>query len=219
MSTLKVPNPVQVEGGIACTGPITAPNADLTNASMADNMALVRTKLAQDTFQPVVIPLTDLRVHDAITSLLPASAASDDLGLDTGTFGTTAAAVKTGDLKAAGSTTRYARFLLPIPIEYDDGQTVQVRINAGMLTTVADTAATVDVQAYRNGAGSDICSTSAQSANSLTAADLDFTITETNIVSGDIIDIRVAFLVNDGATGTVVQGVINSITARLDVRG
>ena len=57
-----------------------------------------RTQLTQDVLAKFAVPLTDLRVWDAIGSLLPSAGANDDLGLYSGTFGTDAPKVSTGDL-------------------------------------------------------------------------------------------------------------------------
>ena len=166
-----------------------------------------------------VVPVTDLRVWDAVQTLLPATPATDDLGLIVNTFGTTAPTVETGDLKAAGATTRYARFQAQVPNNYVAGAAITLRLNAGMKTTVADTSATIDAEVYRAIAPStDICATAAQSINSLTAANKDFTITPTDVVPGELLDIRLAVAINDGATGTAVIGQVNSVNVRSTVK-
>lgn len=168
------------------------------------------------------LPLLDSRVWDAPMSLLPTTSANDDLGVSVGTWATSAPTVQTSDLKAAGSTTRYSRHQFVLPPEYVAGESVVLRINAGMVTTVADTACTVDAVVYENtGAAisSDLCATAAQSMNSLTAADKDFTITATSLGPGDLLDIRLAVLVNDAATGTAVIAKLNSVSLVLSVRG
>lgn len=177
-----------------------------------------RSSLVQDDAAPYPVPLTNLRVWNDPATLIDAAAA-DDLGLVYNTFGTALPSVETGDLKAAGATTMYAGFQFVVPVEYVAGQTITLRINAGMKTTVADTSATVDAVAHRNGAGADLVATAAQSCNSLTAANLDFTITPTNVVPGDILDVRIAIAVTDAATGTAVIGKINRIEALLDIKG
>lgn len=191
--------------------------------SQATLSGFTRSMLDQENEVELPIPLTDLRVWDAFQTNLPGTAATDDLALVGGTFGTNSPSVETGDLKAAGSTTRYARFALTLPYYYQDAETIKLRIRAGMVTTVADTAATVDLEAYlsngEGGIGSDLVATAAQSANSLTFADLDFTITATTVTAGATLDCRIAFLVNDGATGTEVKGRIGKVSRLLDVKG
>ena len=209
--------------GTLTANSVVSQSATITNAMISPTAAIARSKLAQDTLALFSILLHMLRVHDALQTLLPTTAAADDLALDPGVFGTSSPHVSAGDLKAAGATTRYARLLVPLPVEYDDGQTVQIRLHAGMLTTVADTSCTVDVECYKSdeegGVGSDLCTTAAQSMNSLTFADLDFTITETGLVSGDVLDIRIAVACNDAATGTAVEPVIGAAHLLCDFRG
>lgn len=168
------------------------------------------------------LPLLDSRVWDAPMSLLPTTSANDDLGVTIGTWGTSAPTVRTSDLKAAGSTTRYSRHQFVLPPEYVAGESVVLRINAGMVTTVSDTSCTVDAVVYENSGASisaDLCATNAQSMNSLTAANKDFTITATGLAPGDVLDIRVAVACNDGATGTAVIAAVNSVSLVLSVRG
>jgi hypothetical protein len=189
-------------------------------ASWAGGIEVARATLRQESGVAHAIPLTALRVWDALQTVLPGTAANDDLGLITNTFLTSAPTVETGDLKAAGATSRYARFQFAVPEHYVAGQAITLRVNAGMKTTVADTSATVDAFVVRVAApGTDICATAAQSINSLTAANKDFTITPTNVVVGDILDVRVLLAVNDAATGTAVIGQINTISLLLATKG
>lgn len=182
-----------------------------------------RSELAQDANSEFAIPLTDARVWDNLASLLPSAGANDDLGIYDNTFGTDGPSISTGDLKAAGATSRYARFQIRLPAEYDAGQTVTLRISSGMETTVADTTSTIDVECYKLdreiGIGSDICATAAQSNNSLTFADLDFSITPTGLTAGDMLDVRITAAVNDGATGTAVISSIGAIELLCDIKG
>jgi hypothetical protein len=162
----------------------------------------------QEALREYRLSLLDLRIHDAVTTYLPTAAAADDLGLIAGTFGTNAVVVRTSDAKAT-TVTQYARYRWPVPYTYDDAATFKIRLNAGMNTTVSDGTATVDLQVYRNAAPSaDICGTAAADINNITAADKDFTITATNIVKGDELDIRITIAITDSATGTAVLGEI-----------
>ncbi len=192
-------------------------------ASTGTIASIARSDINQETLAAFHIPLTQMRVWDAMTTLLPSAGANDDLGLVGGTFGSASPALQTGDLKAAGSTSRYARFLTALPLEYDDGQTISLRCRAQAVTTVADNAMTLDVECYKSdeaaGVGSDICATAAQSINSTTDANYDFTITPTGLVSGDVLDIRLTVLVNDAATGTAVIGEVGHVELLCDVRG
>jgi hypothetical protein len=179
---------------------------------------LSRTDLKQEALQSYRIPLTEFRVHDAVSSLLPAAAANDDLGMINGTFGTTGTSLQTSDAKAT-TVTQYGRVQVPLPVEYDNGQSITLAIAADMETTVSDGTATIDVEAYKNGAGDDICATAAQSCNALTSSTLSFVITPTGISSGDLLDIRVTAAITDSATGTAVVAQITSVILKLDIRG
>src|SRR5690606_24078379 len=139
---------------------------------------------------------------------LPGTAASDDLAVATGTLGTHQPYITAGDLKAAGSTTRYARAIVPLPSNYETAETVVIRVYAGMQTTIADSSCNVDVEARmvaKDGTVSaDLVTTAATSMNSLSAAAYDFAITSSGLEAGDMLDIRIAVVCNDAATGTAV---------------
>ena len=183
---------------------------------------IARSSLAQDTLSPFAVPMTNLRTWDAIATNLPGTAANDDLGLDGGTWATDSPCITTGDVKATSST-RYARFQVALPAEYDAGQTVVMRFHAGMKTTVADTSCTLDLVVYKSdqeaGIGADICATAAQDINSLTDADFDFTITPTGLTAGDVLDCRIAVAYVDAATGTAVIAQIGAIELLCDIKG
>lgn len=182
-----------------------------------------RSSLVQDSSQRYKIEPWHWRVWDAMQTLLPGTSAADDLAIIGGTFATGSPSIQTSDMKALGSVTRYARTTFTLPPEYVTGQAVTIRVHAGMLTTVADTTATIDVACYRSddeaGIGSDLCATAAQSCNSLTLADKDFTITPSSLAPGDTLDIRIASAVNDAATATAVIGVVGAVTVLLPIKG
>lgn len=209
-------------GGLLTCDTFQPPSNCIANAAIRTDAAIARSKLAQDVLKPYQIPLTDLLVWDAPNTKLPTTPGNDDLGLVLGTFGTDMLTVQTGDSKAA-STTRYGRFLFPLPAEYDTRQTVIVRVGGNMLTTEADTSALVDVQAYAHDANwditADLCSTAAQSMNNLAYDEYDFNITASGLGPENILDIRVSIAIVDSATVTAVTGCIKHITVCCDVRG
>jgi hypothetical protein len=167
------------------------------------------------------VRIDTLKVWDDLSANLPGTAATDDLAIIEGTFGTDAPTIQTSDAKATTVTQRL-RYQYPLPENYVAGDDVQVRIRGGMITTVSDTTATVDVECYAHdgdgGVGSDLCATAAQTINSLTKADKDFVITTTGLTPGTVLDIRVTIAITDGATGTAVIGEIVSPVMLLDVR-
>ena len=204
----------RIDGDVRITGNL---QVDGTLPSYA------RSNLQQDPNAVFAVPFAHLRVWDALGTNLPATPATDDLGLVGGTFGSASPKVSSGDLKAAGATSRYARFQFQLPAEYDAGTSVTVRLHAGMTTTVADTSAVADVECYKSdseaGVGSDLCTTAAQSINSLTDADKDFTITPTGLTAGDVLDVRLTLTVTDAATGTAVTADIGAIEFLVDIKG
>lgn len=186
---------------------------------------LERSNLGQEANTVFPVPLTDARVWNAIATVLPGTSAADDLGLDGGTFGTTPPTIRTYDVKAAGAVTLYARFPnVRIPDNYDAGFTVTLRFVAGMITTDSDGTATLDVEAWRidddNTLGAtDLYAGSALDINNTTFANKDFVLTPTTLNPGDLIDVRVAISVNDGATATAVIGAISKFLCLIDTKG
>lgn len=169
------------------------------------------------------IPLTDLRVWDAFQTNLPGTAATDDLALIGGTFGTAPPMIQAGDLKAAGATTRYARTQVIVPECYDAAETLSLVLSAGMKTTVADASCVVDIECYRvdkiSGISADLCATASQSINSLTFANKTFVITASTLSAGDVLDVRITITCTDAATATAVTPTIAGLDLVCDIRG
>jgi len=222
MARSTISTDLQVSGTVTATG-LNLSTGTITGAMLSTNAEVQRTQLKQEPLVEFPVNFGDLRVHDDLAATLPGTPAADDLGLNNGTFGTEAPHVTAGDLKAAGATTRYARFLLALPENYDDAETLQLRINAVMGTTVADNSCDLDVEAYKLASdltvGSDLCATAATDMNSLTAADKDFTITATGLASGDVLDVRVSIACDDGATLGAVEPILTKISLLADCRG
>ena len=210
-------NPTSFPGDIIVSGSIRL-NGTISPAVPKVNI------LALAELQAFPIPLTDFRVWDAMQTLLPGTPSADDLGLVGGTFGTATPLVRSEDLKTAGATNKRARFLVQLPWEYEAGQSVTLRFKAGMITTVADTTATLDCEVFKlqsdpdDAIGSDLVTTSATTMNSTTFVDIDFVLTATSLSPGDILDVRITCAVNDGASVTAVMAGITSARLLADVR-
>lgn len=198
------------------TGTIVTNDASISSQTRA-------TILKQDPNAIFPVPLTSLRVWDAYHTVLPGTAATDDLALVGGTFATAPPMISAGDLEAAGATTRYARFQVQLPECYDAGQTVSLSIAAGMVTTVSDGTCTVDVQAYKldkiTGISADLCATAAITINSLVFGAKVFAITASGLAAGDVFDVRIAIACNDAATGAAVTPTIAAIDLLCDIKG
>lgn len=177
--------------------------------------------------KPYTIPATDYRVHDALHTNLPGTAASDDLALITGTFGTSVPYIQTSNV-ASGTATQRGAFLFTLPVEYVSGEPVQVRLGAGMLGAAADTSATIDIEVYNVSGfpetppanlGSDLCTTNAQNINSLNFANATFAINSTALVPGATLLVRVTITATDAASGGSITGNINSTIVDCSVKG
>lgn len=141
-----------------------------------------------------------------------------------GTHGTNAPSLQTPDCGLnEAATSYYARGEIQLPAEYVAGQSIELRIHAGMLTTVADQSATVDVAVYKSDedetSTGDLCADAAVSdnMNSLVFADIDFTITPTTLSPGDLLDVLITVAVDDDSAN-VVKGCIGSVQLLCDVR-
>lgn len=181
-----------------------------------------RSNMTQENLVPYTIPLTTLRVHDAMHTVLPGTAANDDMALITGTPGTDVPTLQGVDFGGA-STDEKAAFEFVLPPEYVSGETFTVLVRAGMLTTVSDGTATVDVECWKcsdaGAAGSDLCTTAAQDINNLTFANLSFTITPTSLAAGDRFVIRLSFGGSDVGNAGIMVPEISKIQILLDVKG
>ena len=145
----------------------------------------------------VAIPLTSLRIHDAIKDALPDSAGTDDMGL-ADAVGSAALGVITADDDQTG----YALHLFQIPADYKAGTDLTVVLRA-KTTGLGQVANVFDVEAKLVGdatVGSDICATAAQTVTTA-FANYSFTITGTSLAAGDVLQIRIRYNMNDTGGG------------------
>jgi len=211
----QVPGDLIVPGNLRVTGSI-SPLKDKDDVLAVSELAEFR------------IPLTSFRVFDDMAALLPSAGGNDDLGLVEGTHGTDTPSLQADDHKAEGSAQlNKARVLVQLPWNYVTGNTVKLRFMAGMITTVADQSpgATLDCSVYKqqddpdDAIGSDLASAAVNdNMNSLTFAEIDFTITATGLTAGDILDVLVWTSVDDDASGTAVIAAISWAKLLCDVR-
>jgi len=193
-------------------------HADITDHRGRAVLAPIR-----DGLKTLAIPLTDLR-RTGDLSALPTAGDGTDLGLAAGTHGTASSRLASTAVGAGASGTEKARFLVALPPDYIDGRTVTLRLHARAADTAA-TSATVDVEAYapdgEGGVGADLCATAAQNVNGDTDwADVDFTITATNLAAGDVLDVEITVAINDsGGGGDGAQVEIGAVEILLDAIG
>ena len=200
---------------------ITLPDGGISNVDIAANANIETTKMEQRVLAEYHVPIDAFRVWDALTTNPVSAAASDDLGLVTGTWGSAVNKITAGDCKAA-TTTRRIYFSVPVPPNYDDGQTIQLKVRAKMETTLSDGTCTIDAEAYVANDGtltSDLVATAAQSMNSLTAANYNFTLSSGSIDPGDLLEVRLTIACVDSATATAVTPAIYEVALLCDTRG
>lgn len=198
------------------------PDRSLTNNDIAGNANIEPSKIGQKVLAEYAVPIEAFKTWNAVATNLPAAAADDDLGLVTGTWLTNPVRITAGECKNLGATTRRAYFSIPIPPNYDDGETIQVRIRAAMETTLASTSCTVDLEAVVGSSGTptaDLVTTAAQSMNSLTAANFDFAINAASVDPGQLLECRLSITCNDTATATSVTPAVYKVSLLADTRG
>ena len=207
------PGDIVVSGDVRLSGSISPVKARTNVLAISEN--------AQFT-----IPWHWWRIWNSATNAsLPGTAASnDDLALVMGTFATAPPSIQGFDVGGEASYEAFARAQIPMPWDYAAGQGVTLRFHAGMLTTVASVSAALDELAYETdeavglvGSPTDICGTAAQSINSTTLADIDFTITPTSLVAGDLLDVRIAINCNSADTAVMIP-VIGAVKMLYDAR-
>jgi hypothetical protein len=211
-------NPTNFPGDIVVAGSARISGSITPKKAKSDVLAIASS-------QTYTIPMSIWRKHDAYATPLTGSPAADDLGLIGGTFGTNAPSLQTNDFGGnAEAVAYYARGEIQLPAEYVAGQVVKIRVHAGMLETVADQSATVDIEAYKSDedetSTGDLCTTDAVSdnMNSLVFSDIDFTITPTTLSPGDLLDVRITVTVDDDGDGGTMKACIGSVQLLCDVR-
>ena len=150
------------------------------------------------------VPLTDvLRTGDL--SALPTAGDGTNLGRSAGAHGTDTPSLSTTVLNN-NSITEKARFLLALPPEYVDGEDVTLRLS--VYGPDVNVSATLDVEVYESDreagvSGGDLYAGAAVDIDNHPWGDEDFTITGTNLVGGDVLDIELTVVADDtgGAAG------------------
>lgn len=200
---------------------IILPDGQISNPDISANANIETSKMEQRVLAEYRVPINAFRVWDAISTNPVTAAANDDLGLVQGTWGSAVNKITAGDCKAA-SVTRRIYFSVPVPPNYDDGQTIQLRFRAKMETTLSDGTCTIDAEAYIANDGtltSDLVTTAAQSMNSLTVANYNFTLASGSIDPGDLIEVRLTIACVDTATATAVTPAVYEVALLCDTRG
>lgn len=211
-----------LSGTMGFTGEMTFGDGIITNVNVSTSAEIARSKLAQDALKPYTIPIHAFRVWDAMHTVLPDTAAADDMAIITGVPGTAVATLQGVDFGGT-STDEKCAFEFCLPAEYDAANTITLRLRCAMIGVVSDGTATVDAQCYKSdrdgAASSDLCATAAQSINSVTPANKDFTITPTGLAAGDRLVFVLAFGGSDTGNAAPMTPEISQVEVLLDVRG
>lgn len=183
--------------------------------------AIPRSDLTQESLAKYVVPWEALRIFDAYATDLTGTASSDDLGLIGGTFASASPMVKTST-PSGTSITQKTRFCVQLPPEYVSAARVKLRVHA-RVEVAANVSATVDFSAYESnkegGISADLVTTAATSINAITWADVDFEITATSLVAGDVLDVQMTLAINDTGATNAALGNIGSIELLCDIKG
>lgn len=166
------------------------------------------------------VPFSAMRVHDAMQTVLPAAGANDDMGLVTGTPGTAAPSLRGVDFGGT-ATDEKAAFEFFLPPEYVAGTNPKLRVRAGMITTVSDTACSLDVECWSDDGdatvSADRCITAQQSINSLTLSYKTFEIDGDGLVPGSKLLVRLGFVGADTGNAGVMFPAITELAMLLEV--
>lgn len=182
---------------------------------------ITRAGMAQRNLVDDNVPLQDCKDTADLTEL-PTAGNATVFGLVSGTHGSAGPMLKSADLKTLGSvsrTFRLVRALLPI---YYDGETVTVQVKC-RITNAADTTATLQLDARKKDGegsiGSDLYGGSAVDVNDDTQwTSVQFDLTTTSLVGGDMLDLEFTFACNDGAGASEVALQIGEVRIRQDCR-
>ena len=142
-----------------------------------------------------------------------------------GTHGTNAPSLQTDNFQNNHAAASYvARGEIQIPWEYIAAGSVTLRLHAGMLTTVASVACTLDLEVYKSDEDStstgDLVpsTTTAQDMNSDSFADFDFALTSTTLSPGDLLDVEITVSADDDGDAGAMTACIGSVQLLCDVR-
>jgi len=210
-NSVNLPGDLTVPGSIRVVGSITPAKTKATILAIAQ-------------LQPFTVPMSRWREHDDYATVLDGTpVAGSHLGVVGGTFNTNAPSLQTDDFGGNGAASHYyARGEIALPWEYVAGSGVTIRLHAGMLTTVASEACTVDLQVYKSDEDStstgDLYAGAAQDMNSLVFGDFDFTITPGALSPGDLLDVMIDISADDDDDLGEMIGCIGSVQLLCDVR-
>lgn len=209
------------EISMASADSVTYKNASIPGTALQSAANVNRSQLIQEDAAVYALELETWRVTGTGALLgTTAGTPSGAFGLTYGTHGSASPKI-VGESASGNSKTNTCRRLYTLPPEYQEAETVTLRVHA-RITADANTSETIDAEVYETdgeaGVGSDICATAAQTLTT-SFASYDFTITATTLTAGDTLDIELTGVADDtgGAAGAVIE--IGEVFLLLDIRG
>ncbi len=160
------------------------------------------------------------RVFDALQTVLPTTAASDDLGFYPGTLGTDFPTIM--GLTAGSALQQKARALIDLPPEYVAADNVKLYAFASM-QAAANNTATIDFNCYSSDGDMTVTQVhtagSAKTINSTSWAAVEFELTVGGLSPGSILDIEMIVDIDDSTA--VANKIARILVAgiKADIRG
>lgn len=193
-----------------------AANFVLLKSAQTTAGELKRADFTEDALQIYGIPLYTIRAADMGDMGLSETAGDHYLELSANVI----TLVGESSLNETEASVSYFQFV--IPPEYVAAGDVKIRIKHKVTGTGTLGTCTVDVEAYEqdgNGAvGSDICSTAAATTSG-TWATTDFVLTATNLVAGDILNVKITSSIQETGNSNPLEATLDGIAVLLDIKG
>lgn len=169
-----------------------------------DSAALIALQADVQKTYTVAIPLTDFRVHDAFQTVLPGTAATDDLGIKTATIGTNFSNLNAA--ASAASVVQEGVALVTVPPNYQAGSSLSLSI-PWTRSNAAEVAATLDVKVFRAAAPTvDLYAGAAVDVNAAASGTAAFALTSTALVPGEQLLVNLIATLDDTAgSGAAVE--------------
>jgi hypothetical protein len=188
---------------------------DIPDASIA------RSELVEDALQPYGITIEQIRSNAGASLTAAETAGTFDITVGTNTI------VANGEVTDNETEVSVAYFQFVLPPEYVAGGDVVIRMPAALIKTGSPTnnGSTLDIEVFEQSdagaVGADICATAAVTFAALdTWYNKDFTITATDLVAGDVLNVKITSSVVDSeaGAGTIILNLAPP-KVLLDVKG
>lgn len=193
--------------------------ASVNNAEIAAAAAIARSKLATET-KAFRVPLASVLGATAVH--ITATEAAGTFSRSYGTNQLLLLGEISNGTVGADTEVSVGTFEFQLPPEYLDGGAITIRAGVDVTGAGALGTCTIDFEAFlQNGVsgavGADLVTTAA-TAISATAANKDFVVNPTGLVSGDLLVIRMTTSV-DNTNSTAIQAQIAALEVRCEVKG